>query len=41
MAKEICKNCANAHPTYKGIVCGEKQKKVKATYTCEYWRRKA
>lgn len=35
--KEICKTCAHAQPTYKGITCDLKQKKVKTTATCEEW----
>lgn len=36
--KEICKNCAHSHPTYKGINCDVKNdKKVKTTGTCEQW----
>ena len=38
--KEICKNCANVKPTYKGVACNIKKKKVKTTDTCEYWRAK-
>ena len=38
--KEICKNCANTSPTYKGIICEVKKKKVKTQGTCENWRAK-
>lgn len=37
---ETCKNCANTSPTYKGIWCQIKRKKVKSTNTCENHRRK-
>ena len=33
--KEICKNCIHARPTYKGIECEGKGKKVKTQDTCE------
>lgn len=33
--KEICKNCIHAAPTYKGVSCDIKGKKVKAQDTCE------
>lgn len=33
--KEVCKNCIHSHPTYKGIECEYKGKKVKTTDTCE------
>ena len=33
--KEICKNCAHAAPTYKGVSCDIKGKKVKTQDTCE------
>ena len=36
--KEICKNCEYARPTYKGIACELKKKKVKMQGTCEkFW----
>ncbi len=38
--KEICKNCGNTRPTYKGIICEHKGKKVKTTTTCPEWRPK-
>lgn len=38
--KEICKNCINAHPTYKGVCCEKTGKKTKTTSTCEDWRSK-
>lgn len=36
--KEICKTCAHAQPTYKGIAC--EGKKVKTTGSCERWAEK-
>ena len=38
--KEICKNCGNCRPTYKGGYCEVKHKKTKTTGTCEEWRPK-
>ena len=38
--KEICKNCEHAQPTYKGVRCEVKDKKVKTTAACEEWRPK-
>lgn len=38
--KEICKNCAECKPTYKGGICDLKNKKVKLQGTCESWRPK-
>lgn len=38
--KEICKNCIHAQPTYKGVHCTRKDKKVKTTGTCDDWREK-
>lgn len=35
--KEICKNCAHARPTYKGIICEGTSKKVKIQGSCEHW----
>lgn len=35
--KEICKNCAHARPTYKGIICEGAGKKVKTQGSCEHW----
>ena len=41
MKKEICKNCANCKPTYKGGVCEITKKKVNMSKgTCEKWREK-
>ena len=37
---DTCKNCANASPTYKGVWCNRKDKKVKSSGTCESYRRK-
>jgi hypothetical protein len=39
--KEICKNCEHAQPTYKGVRCEVKDKKVKTTANCEDWRPRA
>lgn len=37
--KEICQNCANCRPSYKGGKCSETGKKVKITKdTCDNWR---
>jgi hypothetical protein len=33
--KEICKNCKLTKPTYKGVICTLKNKKVKHNQTCE------
>ena len=38
--KKICKNCANAGPTYKGYICRKTGKKTKSTGKCEDWREK-
>lgn len=38
--KEICKNCANTKPTYKGIICTLSGKKTKQSGTCDEWRKK-
>ncbi len=35
--KEICKNCGHSHPTYKGVTCDVKEKKVKTQGTCDKW----
>lgn len=40
MAKEICTNCSHSHPTYKGITCDVKGKKVKTKDTCPEWHPK-
>jgi len=40
LRKEICKNCAHCHPSYKGGMCELKQKKTKLSATCEKWRAK-
>lgn len=37
---DTCKNCANAGPTYKGVWCHLKNKKVKSNGCCESHRRK-
>lgn len=39
--KEICKNCANCVPAYKGQVCRLTEKKVKQDSTCDKWRKKS
>lgn len=33
--KETCANCVHSHPTYKGIRCEIKDKKVRKADTCE------
>lgn len=33
--KETCKNCGGCKPTYKGVSCDIKGKKVKIQGTCE------
>ena len=40
--KEICKNCENCKPTYKGYYCDndKKKKKVKLQGTCDCFREK-
>ena len=38
--KEICKNCERAKPTYKGVICTLKNKKVKCDQTCECFQPK-
>lgn len=40
--KQICKNCANSRPTYKGRYCvaDSKKKMVKLSGTCDKWREK-
>ena len=38
--KEVCKNCQNSSPTYKGVMCDVKRKKVKTQGTCPEWREK-
>lgn len=38
--KEICKNCGNCRPTYKGGYCEKDGKRVKLSGTCEEWREK-
>ena len=38
--KEICKNCKNCTPTYKGQICEVTRKKTRQQDTCENWRRK-
>lgn len=39
--KEICKNCEHCRPTYKGVHCEKKGKKVKTQGTCEdFWPKK-
>ena len=41
MKKEICKNCENCKPTYKGGMCEITKKKVNMSKgTCEKWREK-
>lgn len=38
--KETCKNCEYCSPTYKGVYCNRKKKKVKAADSCENWSEK-
>lgn len=38
--KEECKNCAHARPTYKGVWCEMKDKRVKTRDTCEDFKGK-
>ena len=35
-----CKNCKHSSPTYKGIHCELKRKKVKSAGCCEKWGEK-
>ena len=37
---DTCKNCKHGGPTYKGIWCHLKDKKVRSTGSCEDHRRK-
>ncbi len=38
--KEECKNCKHSQPTYKGIRCELKNKKVRVTDTCSSFKEK-
>ena len=40
LMKETCGNCVHSHPTYKGIRCEVKDKKVRKADTCDQWRAK-
>ncbi len=40
MGKEICKNCQSGRPSYKGMWCVKKGRKVKTQGTCEAWEKK-